>query len=134
MSSLKFCECVGGVFLVLCVVPTWAVVSARLAVASEHVLVVKGNGDLWGWGDDQLGQVGAGFLSVEQAPGQVGNGFKKVYATDTESLALKDDGALWAWGANENGRLGDGSTRDAPLPVKIGDGFAADFTAWSGEQ
>ena len=91
---------------------TWRAVAARggstLAVRTDHTL--------WGWGQNDKGQLGLGSRADQPASRQLGTG--TAWATPTISwdhaLALRQDGTLWAWGDNESGMLGGYFSSNAP--------------------
>ncbi len=73
----------------------------QVATAGMHSCVLKRDGTLWAWGNNQLGQLGNGPGPNQTNLVQVGtnhdwaaiccNGF-------LATLALRTDGTLWAWG------------------------------------
>eukprot|EP01045_Picozoa_sp_COSAG04_P033229 COSAG04_NODE_6796_length_1253_cov_5.317308_1_plen_232_part_00 len=98
----------------------------------HHVLLLKADGALMGWGRNQHGQLGNGntdsqsspiAISVPGAPViQVSAGFYQSYATAA-------DGTVYAWGQNgDSYRLGDGTTTDRNSPVAVS-GYQADPAA-----
>lgn len=84
---------------------------------SEQI-VMKSDGSVWDWGDNQEGELGNGTTSNADLPLQVlgpgGAGYLAPVAAiqggELHNTALKADGTVWAWGFNEYGQLGDGST------------------------
>lgn len=84
-------------------------------------LAIKTDGTLWGWGDNQYGQLGIGS-NINTLPQQIGNDFnwKIVSSGSSHSCGIKKDGSLWSWGGNAFGQLGDGFTVNNNTPKKIG--------------
>lgn len=80
-------------FSVKCLVPVDTNV-VPLAAGPNHLIVVKSDGSLAGWGRKQSGE--RDFPS--------GNDYVAVGAGCSYSAALKSDGSLAAWGSNESGR------------------------------
>ncbi len=88
----------------------------RMASASNfHVVALKTDGTLWGWGGD-VGTRGAfGVVAnlggAYSTPVQLGSdtNWKFVKAGRLTSFALKNDGTMWAAGINSSGQLGFGS-------------------------
>lgn len=81
-----------------------------LAAGGAHTVALKGDGTVWGWGDDSRGQLGGGApsaLSPVQVPGL--GGVVAVAAGAYHTLALKGDGTLRALGDDSRGQLGDGT-------------------------
>jgi len=118
-----------------------------------HMLALKADGSLWGWGDNANGAIGNPAAATNQtSPIQVvgpgGSGFLTgviaVAAGQTHTLALKSDGTVWAWGRNDNGQLGATSSETCILsptesypcsktPIQVrgpgGSGFLTGVTA-----
>ncbi|MCW5983297.1 MAG: choice-of-anchor D domain-containing protein [Bryobacteraceae bacterium] len=83
-----------------------------VSAGSEHRLVLKSDGTVWGWGKNYDGQLGDGSRTNRDTPIQVNGlgGVLAVSAGGVHSLALTKDGFVWAWGGNIWGQLGNGST------------------------
>ncbi len=109
----------------------WKVVS----VGYNHIVALKTNGTLWGWGyvpgvgNGATGSLAANTIynTVVKAPFQLGTAtdWKTVSAGTFSSLALKNDGTLWSWGFNTSGQLGNGATGDdnrgdRPIATQVG--------------
>ena len=80
----------------------------------------------YGWGNNALGQVGAGNTSVLRVPTAVvntgvlaGKTIVSVSAGNYFTLALCADGTVAAWGRNNYGQLGNSSTTNSSVPVNI---------------
>ncbi|HHT9106839.1 MAG TPA: RCC1 domain-containing protein [Candidatus Wujingus californicus] len=108
-----------------------------------HILALKFDGTVWGWGSNRYGQLGYGEGSIgyhRTTPVEVCMELNTAYETlpvkssckeqlsditaisggGSHSLALKSDGTVWAWGYNEYGQLGDGSTDYIKItPVQV---------------
>ena len=99
----------------------WATVATG---SSAHVLAVKTDGSLWGWGMNSNGQLGDGTTMYRSDPVRIGTDtdWVSVDVGDRHSAAIKADGSLWSWGVNDCGQLGDGTTNDRSAPVRIGAG------------
>jgi hypothetical protein len=107
----------------------------RIAVGWGNVLALDENGQLWGWGWNQNGELGNGTKGITQ-PGpmkvdQSALGDAKFVAISTRthhSLALDDRGRLWAWGANDHGQLGIGTASQTRklTPVRVDDSALGD--------
>lgn len=98
-----------------------------VAVGAYHVLAVKKDGSVWGWGDDRYGQVGNDNVAsttpqyypvpVKQSDGVTNfTGAVAVYAGAYYSFILKHDGTMWSWGANWEGQLATNTTTARQLP------------------
>jgi alpha-tubulin suppressor-like RCC1 family protein len=85
-------------------------------------LALKGDGTVWAWGVNDLGQLGDGTTDSSDTPVQVENltGVVAISAGGFHSLALRTDGTVWAWGSDRYGQLGDaGSEGFSPVPVRV---------------
>ncbi|MDR1664402.1 MAG: hypothetical protein LBR83_05715, partial [Clostridiales bacterium] len=83
-------------------------------------LLVKSNGELWMWGENEYGRLGDGTTEDRLSPVRVMNNVAHA-VTDGKSttMAITKDGELWGWGANDRGRVGDGTAADRHSPVFI---------------
>jgi alpha-tubulin suppressor-like RCC1 family protein len=80
-----------------------------VSVGGNHVMAVKRDGTLWGWGSRAGAALGDGlqatgdtraYPDVQPVPVRIGtdNDWVAVKAGDVRSLGLKADGSLWRWG------------------------------------
>jgi alpha-tubulin suppressor-like RCC1 family protein/CRP-like cAMP-binding protein len=87
-----------------------------------HTVVLKKDGTVWAWGDNESGQLGTGRSgSDESSPVQV-KGITDATAVDADgdhSYALLSDGTVRAWGENDEGQLGNGTTTESNTPVRV---------------
>ncbi len=86
-----------------------------------HMLALKGDGRVWAWGDNSLGQLGDGATINRLTPVAVSglSNVTAIAADGSHSLALTRDGRLWAWGYNGSGQLGDGTTASRATPALV---------------
>ena len=101
--------------------------NTTLNASTHHIMFIKNNGSLWGWGNNSYGQLGISSTTGYSSPIQIGalNNWAQVTTGDANNsgaytLAVKTDGTLWAWGQGTNGALGTGSTSHYSSPVQIG--------------
>jgi len=102
------------------ILETWS----KVATGEFHSVALTTNGLIWGWGNNNSGQLGLGNdapLTVT-IPTQLGDAtdWVNIVAGYYHTLALKNNGTLWSWGANESGQLGLGDTDlDRYEPVQL---------------
>lgn len=82
------------------------------------------NGQLYCWGENDVGQLGIGNTTQQQLPQLVGssgilNG-KVISDVDAggDHVCAVSQGDTYCWGLNGNGQLGDGTTTNRSSPVK----------------
>ncbi len=102
-------------------VNAWKTASAGYS----HTMAITSDGKLYGWGDNDYGQLGLGKEGDNQnTPQQIGDKtyWKSVSAGNDFTLALTDEGKLFVWGQNnyEQLGLGDDTVRNIPTPVPMG--------------
>ena len=92
-----------------------------IAAGEESVLTVAADGTVWGWGDNNAGQLGQGGQHSGRAPAQIPNfgGVAALSSGTDHTVALKEDGTVWSWGANSYGQLGDGTTVHHMPPARV---------------
>ncbi len=86
-----------------------------ISASNSHVLAVKRDGTVWGWGSNAYSQLGLGegapltVYSPVQIPALTQ--IVKVAASldGTRSYALNQSGQVWVWGSSNFGALGDGT-------------------------
>ena len=96
--------------------------ASMISLGYGNTLLVNNNGELYGFGWNNFGQLGDGTEKDKTSPVQIKNGtkFKKISAEFSyHSLAIDNEGNLWSWGSNEYGQLGDGTTTDRLSPIEI---------------
>ena len=104
------------------VVPLDNVVS--VAVGSFHSLAVRGDGSVWSWGRNNMGQLGRNTPG-EDAPRPalipgLAWGAREVVAVASHSLVLMENGTVRGFGQNSSGQLGNGTTamiQESPVQV-----------------
>jgi alpha-tubulin suppressor-like RCC1 family protein len=99
--------------------------------------------ELYGWGDNDSGQVGVGSVGGGSETGialpttvdaPAGVSFSSVAAGGSFTVGLTTSGQVYSWGSNGVGQLGDGSTTGAttPVPVDLPSGTFTAVAAGSG--
>ena len=105
----------------------------RLGAGVGQMNVIKSDGTMWGWGQNDKGQLSDGSKTARNSPVQaVGGGTAwNIFVTSDEGVcAIDTDGKLWSWGRNGDGQLGLGDTTNYSSPQQIGS--AADWVLISG--
>lgn len=69
-----------------------------IAAGASHSAMVKADGTLWTWGNNEYGQLATGNIDNHKLPQRVGGDFKSVAIDGPHTLALKNDGRLLRWG------------------------------------
>jgi len=102
---------------------TWDNSTEKLGGLQHAFWVIKTNGTLWSWGNNEYGELGQGNKDDYSSPRQVG--------TDTtwanvgkgglfSAAAIKTNGTLWTWGRNNNNQLGQGNQTEYSSPKQVG--------------
>ncbi|MBI3150354.1 MAG: hypothetical protein HYZ17_17760 [Betaproteobacteria bacterium] len=92
--------------------------AAQLAAARDHSYLLRDDGTLWAWGENDFSQLGDGSTLARATPLKVLAGVAAVAGGPYHSLALKTDGSVWSWGFNGAGQLGSGNTLDQTVPAQ----------------
>lgn len=104
-------------------IATQGIANARAVAAGvAHSLALRSDGTAWGWGDNEVGQLGDGTNSgprVLPVPASGLLGVVGLVGGVVHTLALNGNGSVMAYGRNLYGQLGDGTStnRWAPVPV-----------------
>jgi alpha-tubulin suppressor-like RCC1 family protein len=95
----------------------WPVI--KIAAGGAHTLFIKGDGTMWGMGDNSSGQLGLGAsVTNVNIPQMLTNGVGAIAAGYAHSMFLSGKN-LWAMGGNAYGQLGDGTTVNQYVPEKV---------------
>jgi alpha-tubulin suppressor-like RCC1 family protein len=100
----------------------------------DHVIVLKSNGAVFGWGVNYAGQVGAGIpisttsvLTPQQVSGltatTANNTITTIATGSIHALAIAQSGIVWSWGNNSLRQLGNAgvpSPGNSTVPVQVG--------------
>lgn len=90
-----------------------------------NVAIIKRDGSLWTWGNNNYGQLGNGTHYDSTQPVKVMDNVSKISLGFYCMAAITNDGNLWMWGLN-NGQLGLGSgdTEDKTTPQLVKENIA----------
>jgi len=94
-----------------------------ISAGRDHSLYIQDNGQLWGFGKNEFGQLGIGTFDSSNTPFKIlPSKISSCSAGDTHSLFIKTDGSLWGMGNNTHGQLGTGIKKDKiNTPIRIVD-------------
>lgn len=99
------------------------VVAIGQGSAAKHSIVLKIDGSVWSWGDNEFGQLGIGNSDVinSSAPRLIEGvyGVVAIAVGNKHSLALTDEGVVWSWGNNEKGQIGHMNQAESFVPKLI---------------
>jgi len=103
----------------------WTQVASCGGHAGTTIVAYNNTGNLWSWGSNIYGQLGAAVLGNynQSSPIQVGTltNWKQVAGRSNNTAAIKTDGTLWTWGFNPNGQLGNGTVNiNYSSPIQVG--------------
>lgn len=90
----------------------------KVVRGGNNTYAILDNGELWGWGENSIGQLGQGGTATYNTPVRIGEGVLSNVSDVQVSRTLNDarvsvyaldgDGDLWSWGFNQHGQLGTG--------------------------
>jgi alpha-tubulin suppressor-like RCC1 family protein/lysophospholipase L1-like esterase len=100
-----------------------------IAAGYYHSLVLRSDGTVWAFGNNEVGQLGTttnnGTSNPNPTPTQVPGltNVTAIAASYYNSLVLRSDGTVWAFGNNEVGQLGtttnNGTRNPNPTPTQV---------------
>ena len=101
----------------------------KIVSGNYHTVLLKEDGTVWSWGQNDLGQLGNGEIGGIESEkqnrvlGENGEGYLTdvidIAAGSNFTVALKRNGKVVAWGSNNAGQIGIGG--NSPYPVYIRD-------------
>ena len=92
----------------------------KIDAGVEHNIALDINGEVWTWGRNNYGQLGAGSsYSTVPVKVELPEKIVKIAAGNYNSFAIGESGKAYAWGYNLNGELGIGSYNNASRPTEI---------------
>ena len=104
---------------------TWAAINAGYL----NNTAVKTDGTLWGWGQNNAGQIGNNNRTTCSSPVQVpgttwsSNPYNIATGADgATSIAIRTDGTLWVWGQGEKGQMANNAVTSRSSPIQVGSG------------
>ena len=98
--------------------------TTEIAGGSDWSMAINNSNKLWGWGNNEQGQLGLNNKTDQQTPVMIPGNWKTVACVSGDTyyatLAIKTDGTLWAWGDNQKGQLGLNSKEEFSSPKQVG--------------
>jgi alpha-tubulin suppressor-like RCC1 family protein len=94
----------------------------QISAGTSHTVAIDKNGQVWGWGSNNYGQLGEDSITNRRTPVSVAGATKtfcQIAAGTLYTVAIDKNGTAWAWGINTLGRLGDNSTTSRRTPVSV---------------
>lgn len=108
----------------------------QIAGGSNYITALTAGGNIYSWGNNDVGQFGVGTRGFESLVPNGPAGVSDVVAIDTggrHTVARKRNGSVWAWGFNLLGQVGDGTVgggipncncKVSPVQSNVGTGNA----------
>lgn len=81
------------------------------ALGTGHTLALAQDGDLYGWGRNNLGQLAQNDRSTQLQPVLIMKGVKAVASGINHVAALNEAGEVYTWGSNSHGQIGNGTNK-----------------------
>ncbi|XP_070786757.1 RCC1 and BTB domain-containing protein 1 isoform X2 [Enoplosus armatus] len=96
----------------------------EVACGSHHSMALTLDGEVFGWGYNNCGQIGSGSTANQPYPRKVtgclqGKTAVGITCGQTSSMALVDNGEVYGWGYNGNGQLGIGNNGNQLTPCRL---------------
>ncbi len=83
---------------------------------NNFVTILKNDGSVWTFGENNEGQLGNGTFTASNVPVKIMDNVKFI----GKGYAIKEDGTLWGWGNNDRFRLGTSDEKYiANQPIQI---------------
>jgi alpha-tubulin suppressor-like RCC1 family protein len=94
----------------------------QVSMGQRHCLAVKTDGTLWGWGQNNYGQLGTNNKFEYSSPVQIGTDtdWKNVVCGFAHTFGIKTDNSTYAWGADGFGSMAQNSamqSRSSPVQI-----------------
>ena len=94
----------------------------NITAGGVYAVSIDKNGLVWGWGNNNLGQLGDNTITQRLTPVSIlgaNKTFCKIATGYQHSLGLDKNGLVWGWGYNAYGQLGDDTITSQRTPVSI---------------
>lgn len=94
----------------------------KITSGQNHIIVLQNNGQIWGWGYNNNGQLGDNTVASKRTPVSILGGkktFCEISASQYSTFGIEHDGQVWSWGYNTYGLLGIDSLDNKSTPVSV---------------
>lgn len=93
----------------------------KICFGEKHAAMLKPDGSVWAWGQNDRGQLGTGTNTPSSVPVKVINleNVTAIACGADFTLALRNDGSVMGWGQNLMGQLGNRTKVGTPYPVQV---------------
>ena len=68
---------------------------SSVSLGTNHSMAIMSDGSLWGWGQNEKGQLGDGTTEDRLYPVRIMDNVIQVSAGNMHTAAIKNDGSLW---------------------------------------
>lgn len=89
-----------------------------VSLGSSHAGAIDENGNLYTWGNNNMGQLGDGTTTKRYEPKIVLSDVEMIDFGDVHSAAVSN-GELFTWGWNSEHQLGNGEIKNSYVPIEI---------------
>ncbi len=94
----------------------------KVTAGYRHSFALAEDGTLWGWGDNDHGQLGDGTDEIHITPVKLPvSDVKEIVAGYDHTFIIKNDGTVWGWGRNTSQWFGDTTVEYVNTPTQIKD-------------
>ena len=102
----------------------WSMQPEGIGGGRFHSCAIQNGTQLWCWGLNTTGQLGAGDMTQRDVPTRIDDSinWKAVSTGDFHTCAVStqnNDDILYCWGNNDDGAIGDGTSTKSTTPVKL---------------
>lgn len=92
-----------------------------VVTSGHHTIALKSDGTVYGWGKNNLNQLGNGVSKILTPIKLEITDVIKIGIGLNHSQFIKSDGTIWGIGSNSNGELGLGDVSETATPIRIED-------------
>ena len=117
-----------GIYSVICKSTPTAILGVNktfcsISTGSNHSTGLNNNGQVWGWGINDVGQLGDNSTVYKCTPVAVlgvNKTFCKISLGYSHTTSIDKNGKVWSWGQNSSGQFGDNTIIARSTPIAIG--------------